>query len=105
MIKGVFFDLFFTLILPRYPADRKECDVLGMSVEEWERYAEEENLYRERALGMVKSESEILERITSQIPVHITPEQRAEVLSRRERRMRSAFLEVPELVLEVLCRP
>ena len=102
MIKGVFFDLFFTLILPRYPADRKECDVLGMSVGEWERYAEEENLYRERALGMVKSESEILERITSQIPVHITPEQRAEVLSRRERRMRSAFLEVPELVLEVL---
>lgn len=102
MTKGVFFDLFFTLILPSYPAGRKECDVLGMSVEEWEGYAEEEHLYRERALGIVASESDILERITAQIPAHFTPEQRAEALLRREQRMCAALSEVPEMAVEVL---
>lgn len=40
MIKAVYFDLFFTLIIPAYGKRNNEFDLLGVSAEEWERYAE-----------------------------------------------------------------
>jgi hypothetical protein len=41
-IEAVFFDLFFTLVIPKYHLSENENDVLGLSVEEWESYAENE---------------------------------------------------------------
>ena len=43
-----FFDLFFTLIKPEYCPDMSENEVLGLSIEEWESYAEDKALYLER---------------------------------------------------------
>ena len=38
-IEAVFFDLFFTLIVPAYSSGRNEYAVLDISVDEWEKYA------------------------------------------------------------------
>ena len=44
----IFFDLFFTLITPKYNELRNENDVLKITKEEWELYAEENELYEKR---------------------------------------------------------
>ncbi len=62
MIKAVFFDLFFTLIDPKY-SEINEYDVIGISAMEWAKYAEDKALYLERALGKVKTEKEIIDKI------------------------------------------
>ena len=59
-----FFDLFFTLIKPEYCPDMSENEVLGLSIVEWESYAEDKVLYLERAGGLVTEESKIIEDIT-----------------------------------------
>lgn len=40
MIKAIYFDLFFTLIVPRYENENNEFTILGITSEEWENYAE-----------------------------------------------------------------
>ena len=50
MIKAIYFDLFFTLIIPAYEKTNSEFDILGLSMSEWEKYAEDASLYHERAL-------------------------------------------------------
>ena len=39
MIKAIYFDLFFTLIVPAYEKTNNEYDILNLSVSEWEQYA------------------------------------------------------------------
>lgn len=41
MMKAIFFDLFFTLIIPAYEKTNNEFDMLGLSISEWEKYAED----------------------------------------------------------------
>jgi putative hydrolase of the HAD superfamily len=101
MTRAVFFDLFFTLINPRY-SDKNEYDVVGMSSAEWEQYAEEENIYLERALGRVKTEKQIIEKITERLPCKVTEEQKQLILLRREERMKRALVDVDDLILGVL---
>ena len=66
-----FFDLFFTLIKPEYCPDMSENEVLGLSIEEWESYAEDKALYLERAGGFVTEESKIIEDITMLLPKRV----------------------------------
>lgn len=96
MIKAICFDLFFTLIIPSYEKENNEYDILGLSAEEWERYAENASLYRERALGYVKSEREIIEKITASMPCEISDEQKQSLLKARENRMKNALQNVPD---------
>ncbi len=42
MIKAIYFDLFFTLIVPAYEKTNNEYDIINLSVSEWEQYAENE---------------------------------------------------------------
>lgn len=72
MIKAIYFDLFFTLIIPAYDKEYNEFDIVNLSLHEWEKYAEDDVLYRERALGSVKSEMEIIEKIAANIPFGIS---------------------------------
>lgn len=75
-----FFDLFFTLIKPEYCPDMSENEVLGLSIEEWESYAEDKALYLERAGGLVTEESKIIEDITRLLPMRVNPFQKKELL-------------------------
>ena len=40
-----------------------EYDVMGISAMEWEKYAEDSNLYQDKALGKIKTEEEIINKI------------------------------------------
>lgn len=103
MIKAIFFDLFFTLIYPRY-SEENEYDVIGISSDEWEKYAEDDILYLERASGHVKSEKEIIDKIVNIMPYEVGENQRKKILQRREERMKNSLLNVDNRILENLRR-
>lgn len=102
MIKAIYFDLFFTLIVPTYEKENNEYNILGLSVDEWEQYAENDILYRERALGWVKNETEIMDKIMSLIPFEVNAAQKEKVLYAREQRMKNALNMVSKEILDVL---
>ncbi len=101
MVKAIFFDLFFTLIYPKY-SDKNEYDVLGISAMEWEKYAEDNHLYRERALGNVQTEREIIDKIVDIMPYQLNESEKQEILERREERMKRALLSVDDTILDTL---
>ncbi len=105
-IKVLFFDLFFTLIVPKYHKGRNEYDVPGMAREEWEKYAEDPVLYTERASGKLKDPKKIIDRITDRIKdnsgIVLSDADRAEILHLRTERMKKALLEVDSDVLVIL---
>jgi len=102
MTKAICFDLFYTLIIPSYDKDNNEFAILNLSMNEWEKYAEEESLYRERALGLVKSEMEIIDKIVACIPFDISKIQKEKVLAAREKRMKAALQNVSLNIINVL---
>ena len=102
MIKAIYFDLFFTLIIPAYEKTNNEFDILNLPVGEWEQYAENEILYSERALGLVKTETEIIDRITSLIPFEVSDVQKEQILYAREQRMKNALKTVSKEISDVL---
>ncbi|MDE5591051.1 MAG: HAD-IA family hydrolase [Acetatifactor sp.] len=102
MFKAIFFDLFFTLIVPAYENVNNEFNILNMSVDEWEQYAENDLLYRERALGLVKTEAEIIEKIVSLIPFEVSVLQKEQVLLAREKRMKAALKTVSKEIPDAL---
>ena len=102
MIKAIYFDLFFTLIVPTYEKGINEYSILNLSADEWEKYAENEMLYRERALGSVKSETEIIDRLISLMPYKVSADQKEKVLHAREERMKNALQNVPKEISDVL---
>lgn len=102
MIKAVYFDLFFTLIVPVYNETNNEFDILNLSVDEWEQYAESDILYRERALGLVKTEAEIIDKIIALMPFEVNDTTKEQVLHAREERMKNALKMVSTEILDVL---
>ncbi|OPJ59606.1 hypothetical protein [Clostridium chromiireducens] len=70
-INIVFFDLFFTLVTPKYSDLRNENDILGITKEEWERYAENEELYLKRATNKNISPKQIIEDIINKMKIDI----------------------------------
>jgi len=102
MIKAIYLDLFFTLIVPAYEKTNNEYDILNLSVSEWEQYAENDILYHERALGIVKTEIEIIDKIMSLMPFKVSVAQKEQVLFAREQRMKNALTMISKEVLDTL---
>jgi len=102
MIKAICFDLFFTLIIPAYDIENNEFDIVNLSMREWERYAEADYLYQERALGLVSSEAEIIEKIVAHIPFNVSDIQKEKLLIARENRMKKALQSVSGNIINVM---
>ena len=102
MVKAVFFDLFFTLIVPNYLNENNEYDVLKLTKVEWESYAENDELYKERALGIVNDEVIIIKKIIEMMPYDATSEQIEEIVYRRSDRIKRALLTVKEEIIETI---
>ncbi|MCM1039690.1 MAG: HAD-IA family hydrolase [Ruminococcus sp.] len=102
MIKAIYFDLFYTLIIPAYDKENNEFEIVNLSMREWEKYAEADFLYQERALGLVKSEAEIIEKIVANIPFDISDIQKEKLLIAREKRMKTALQSVSDSIINVL---
>ena len=83
--KVIYFDLFFTLIKPKNNALKNENDVLGITEAEWERYAEDKNLYRKRALGKVRKPEKIIDDILAKMKIKASQQQKNEILSLRKK--------------------
>lgn len=101
-IEVVFFDLFFTLITPRYNEFRNENYVLGITKEEWEKYAEDESLYLERATGKEVNPQKIIESIVGKIGMKVSENQINEILELRENRFKKSLIDVDSKVLNTL---
>jgi putative hydrolase of the HAD superfamily len=102
-IEVVFFDLFFTLITPKYNNNNNnENDVLGISKEQWEEYAEDNDLYLERAIGKENNPQKIIERIIEKSEIKASDNQIKEILELRKNRFEKALTDVDCKVLEVL---
>ena len=69
---------------------------------EWEKYAEDDHLYHERALGNVQSENEIIDKIVDIMPYNLNECEKQEILERRENRMKRALFTVDDNILETL---
>lgn len=64
-IEVIFFDLFFTLVVPRYEENEENNEYFELSISRgnWEAMAEDEKLYHERATGKITDSSEIIRKI------------------------------------------
>lgn len=102
MIKAIFFDLFFTLIYPHYSSTNNEFDILNITKEEWEEHAENPILYKERALGKVMSEEDIINKILKTFENEKYYEQCERVLDSRLSRMRAAIDNVNDDIIFTL---
>jgi putative hydrolase of the HAD superfamily len=101
-IDVVFFDLFFTLITPQYNDFRNENDVLGIAKEEWEKYAEDDGLYLERATGRETNPQKIIESIVQKIGMTVGENQIKEILKLREHRLKKSLIDVDYKIINAL---
>ena len=101
-IKVVFFDLFFTLVVPKYNNKRNENDILGISKSEWEKISEDEDLYKARAIGIVKNPENIIADIIKKANKNITENEIREIQYLREERFRKSLIDVNPIILDVL---
>ncbi len=102
MIKAVFFDMFNTLADPHVYLEHTESDILGMSTSEWASYVWREDIARDRGLGVIKTEDELMDRIWAVLPYRPTDEQREAVKLAHRERQRRCMTEIPEDVLETV---
>ena len=101
-IEVVFFDLFFTLITPKYNNGRNENDVLGMPKEQWEKYGEDNDLYLERAIGKEQDPRKIIQNIINKSKIKASDNQINEILELRINRFEKSLTDVDYKILEVL---
>jgi len=101
-VETIFFDLFFTLIIPKYHLQQNENDVLGLSVEEWELYAENEKVYKRRAMGNVNSAEEIINEIVESMLLSVSEVQKEKLLAFRKERMKNALINIDFKIVETI---
>ncbi|MGH4122837.1 MAG: HAD family hydrolase [Clostridium sp.] len=101
-VKVVFFDLFYTLVTPKYSDLRNENDVLGITKAEWEEYAEDNELYLKRATGKEKSPQKIIESIVEKMKITVNECEKKEILKLREERFKKSLIDVDFTILDVL---
>lgn len=101
-IKVAFFDLFFTLVTPVYSNIKNEYDVLNITKEQWEKYAEDIELYTFRATGKEKDPYSIVQNIMKNIGQNWNHQVCEEILKLREDRFRLALTEIDPKIISVL---
>lgn len=101
-IKVVFFDLFYTLVTPKYNDLRNENDVLGITKTQWESYAEDNELYLKRATGKEKSPQKIIGSIVDKIRITVSECEKKEILKLREERFKKSLIDVDFTIFDVL---
>lgn len=98
----LFFDLFFTLITPKYISNFNENDVLNISIEEWESIAEDRELYVRRATGKVLDPHAIIDEIIIKGGFITSKEEKNQILELRINRMRSALRNIDSTILDTI---
>ena len=102
MIKAIFFDMFNTLADPHSFLEHTESDVLGMEPQEWNSYVWKEDIARDRGLGVIKTEDELMDRICSVLPMEVTKEQKEALKLAHRERLRKCMTEISPEVLDTV---
>lgn len=102
MIKTVLFDMFNTLAEPHNSLKHLEYEHLGISEAEWDACVWEPELQHERALGIIRSENELVERICEKLPFKVTPEQKETIRFTRNNRMKQALCDISPNIISTL---
>ena len=103
-INTIYFDLFFTLVNPIYKGEKNENDVLGILESEWEKVAEDENLYFRRGVGLVIDPKEIINEIINNLGVNVNEKKRDEILALRIERFKNTLIKVDNEIIETLIK-
>ncbi|WP_297430104.1 HAD family hydrolase [Clostridium sp.] len=101
-INVVFFDLFFTLVTPKYNDLKNENDVLGITIEEWEKYAEDDEVYLKRATSKNINPEQIVEDIINKMKINVNESAKKEILKLREERLKKSLINIDSTILDVL---
>lgn len=101
-VDAVFFDLFYTLVTPSYNASKNENEVLGFTIEEWESYVEDEELYIKRSTGQEKDPKKIIESIIEKFKIDAAEGQIEEILNLRKERFKNILTNVDRTILETI---
>lgn len=101
-INVIFFDLFYTLVVPKYNEEKNENDVLNITKDEWERYAEDSELYIKRATGNEKNPEKIIEDIIKKTSIDLNKTEKKEILELRQERFRKSLMNVDPVIIDVL---
>jgi putative hydrolase of the HAD superfamily len=103
-IKVVFFDLFFTLIIPAYEenVEDNEYSELSISREEWELMAEDEQLYFERATGNAKDSVDIIRKIFIKNGIDKNESVMKKIAEKRMKRFQRSLSNVENSIIETL---
>lgn len=102
MTRAIFFDLFYTLILPKRKDEESEFAALGVPKKEWSSRAEDETLYCNRAVGKVKTGEQIIAAIVDTLPFKVDARTRKLVLERREQWVKEALCNIPSQLPPIL---
>ncbi len=103
-IDVIFFDLFFTLVNPKYEEKIEDNEYfdLKISQKEWEEAAENDSLYKKRALGEVKNPKEIIQEIVKKLDLRVPEEIINIIMNKRIQRFKNTLLKIDEDILETL---
>jgi putative hydrolase of the HAD superfamily len=101
-IEVVFFDLFYTLVALQESGNRKECDVLGITFEEWDKHTENLELYKKRATSRDMTPLDIIEAILDFMDITVDDDKKNEMVILREERFKRALVDVDTSILSVL---
>ncbi|OPJ62863.1 HAD family hydrolase [Clostridium oryzae] len=102
MLDTIFFDLFHTLVTLDGNNSRNEYDVLNISKDEWEKYAEDKELYFLRATGKEKDPRKIIESIIDKMGLEVKDDEIDEILELRKRKFERSLLNIDTAILDVL---
>jgi len=89
-------------VTPKYSDLRNENDVLKITKEEWEKYAEDNELYIARATGKEKSPEKIIDEIIEKIKIEVNDCNKKEILKLREERFKVSLINVDPTIIDVL---
>lgn len=103
-IDVIFFDLFFTLVNPKYEEkiENNEYFDLKINQKEWEEAAENDSLYKKRALGEVKNPKKIIQEILEELELKVPEEVINTIMNKRIQRFTNTLLRVDENILKTL---
>ncbi|MBR0482321.1 MAG: HAD hydrolase-like protein, partial [Firmicutes bacterium] len=94
-IRAVFFDMFNTLADPHEHLEHIESEILGMTPAQWNSYVWQKDIARDRGLGIIKTEDELIERICDILPFPLSPEQKKAVMAAHRERLLTCMTEIP----------
>ena len=102
MIQAVCFDMFDTLADAHRHLEHTESGILGISPGEWGKAMWEENLCRDRGLGVIRTVREMIDRACDALPFPVSEAQRQAVAAARCERLRLAVTEIDGQIVETV---